>query len=288
MKITKAIIPAAGFGFRMYPISKAVPKALIPVVDRPAIQYIVDEAINAGCTDIAIIVSKEDVAIEKYFTTNIDYKFHTKTHNGIKIIEYYSFLVKPPKITIIKQNNQYGLGEALLCAENFCNGEPFVVLLGDTICLPENNKSCTSQMIETYNKYNRPVIVVKSIPNDKLRDYGIIEYNRPTSTSELNITDIVEKPNPNEAPSNLAIIGRYVLFPEIFAVLKSIEPDKNGEIQLTAALRKIKDNIGIITEFKYYDIGNIRSWHRSNFEIALNNPVLYEDYISMIKENNLK
>jgi len=268
----KAVIPAAGWGTRFFPMTKAQPKEMLPVVDKPVIQYVVEEAVASGCDDILIITGRNKRAIEDHFDSSLELDSHLKDAGDAKNLQESQSLSELADIHFIRQKEQKGLGDAVLYARYHCGGEPFVVLLGDTICIPHTGKKhCTAQMIESYNKKKEPVIVVEPVPYEKIKDYGIIAGEKLTET-EYQITDIVEKPNPNDAPSNLGAIGRYLLTPDIFDILKNTPPGKKGEIQLTDALRNLPSSTGLITTCTRYDIGDKPGWMKANLELTLQHP----------------
>lgn len=271
--VTKAVIPAAGWGTRFFPMTKAQPKEMLPVVDKPVIQYVVEEAVASGCDDILIITGRNKRAIEDHFDSSLELDYHLKQSGDRELLQESKTLSELADIHFIRQKEQHGLGDAVLYAEHHCGDEPFTVLLGDTICVPHlGKKPCTAQMIDAYAAQQKPVIVVEPVPVEKIRDYGIIAGTKIDDT-QYQITDIVEKPEPKDAPSNLGAIGRYLLTSEIFDHLKSTKPGKKGEIQLTDALRKLSEPIGLVTACTRYDIGDKPGWMRSNLELTLQHPV---------------
>lgn len=277
-KIVKAVIPAAGWGTRFFPMTKSQPKEMIPVIDKPVIQYVVEEAVKSGCDDILIITGKNKRAIEDHFDASNELKNHFRAVGDFELLEECEELDNLANIHYIRQKEQKGLGDAILCAEKHCGDEPFTVLLGDTFCLPyEGKKECILQMIDAYEKYNKPIIAVERVPYNKIKDYGIIGGIQK-SERVFQINEIVEKPSPDIAPSNLGAIGRYLLEPDIFDYLKQISPDKKGELQLTDALRLIDKPCGLITECSRYDIGDKIGWITANTELLLKHPI-YGDII---------
>jgi len=265
--VRKAVIPAAGLGTRFLPITKAQPKEMLPVVDKPVIQYVVEEAILSGIDDILIITGRNKRAIEDHFDRcfELEAKFsHRKTD---PFTESLKALADFPDLHFIRQREQKGLGDAVLLAGRHCDNEPFAVLLGDTICVsPE--KTCTRQMMEAFDHYQRSIIAVEPVAKNKIKDYGIID-GREIKKGVYEIDDIVEKPAPEQAPSNLGAIGRYVLTPEIFSLLADAIPGVGGEIQLTDALRKLNKPLGLVTDCRRYDIGDKLGWMKSSIELTL-------------------
>jgi UTP--glucose-1-phosphate uridylyltransferase len=267
--VRKVVIPAAGFGTRFLPITKVQPKEMLPVVDKPVIQYVVEEAVLSGIDDILIITGRNKRAIEDHFDRSfeLESKFRNKENNAF--YDSLKLLSDFPDLHFIRQREQRGLGDAILLAERHCDEEPFAVLLGDTICIsPENIRPCTRQMMDAYDRYHRPIIAVEPVPEQKIRDYGIID-GKEIDTGVYAIHDIVEKPAPENAPSNLGAIGRYILTPEIFPLLHDVIPGYGGEIQLTDALRILNDPLGLVTNCRRYDIGDKLGWMKSSIELTL-------------------
>jgi len=267
--VRKVVIPAAGLGTRFLPITKAQPKEMLPVVDKPVIQYVVEEAIQSGIEDILIITGRNKRAIEDHFDRCFELESKFNNHEKTSFSEALESLSAFPDIHFIRQREQRGLGDAVLHAERHCDGEPFAVLLGDTICIsPKNVSPCTRQMIDAYDHYQRSIIAVEPVPKNKIKDYGIID-GREVAKGVYEINDIVEKPAPENAPSNLGAIGRYVLTPDIFPLLHAGTPGVGGEIQLTDALRRLDKPLGLVTNCRRYDIGDKLGWMKSSIELTL-------------------
>lgn len=267
--IRKAVIPAAGLGIRFLPITRAQPKEMLPVVDKPVIQYVVEEAISSGIEDILIITGRNKRAIEDHFDLSCELERKLKHKKDLSLFDQDRQVSNMADIHYIRQKKQNGLGDAILHAARHCDEEPFAVLLGDTITVPcEGAKTCTSQMIEAFKKYQRTVVAVERVPQNKVKDYGIID-GVPLEEGVYEIKDIVEKPSLKNAPSDLGAIGRYILTPNIFDALREIEPGHDGEIQLTDALRRLSGSIGLETCCKRYDIGDKLGWMKSSIEMAL-------------------
>ena len=267
--VRKVVIPAAGLGTRFLPITKAQPKEMLPVVDKPVIQYVVEEAILSGIEDILIITGRNKRAIEDHFDRcfELEVKFNNQEKNPFS--EALNTLSDFPDIHFIRQREQRGLGDAVLLAERHCDGEPFAVLLGDTICIsPKNYSPCTRQMMDAFDRYKRSIIAVEPVPKNKIKDYGIID-GREVATGVYEINDIIEKPAPEHAPSDLGAIGRYILTPEIFPLLHEIPSGVGGEIQLTDALRRLDQPLGLVTKCRRYDIGDKLGWMKSSIELTL-------------------
>jgi UTP--glucose-1-phosphate uridylyltransferase len=269
MTVKKAVIPAAGLGTRFLPITKAQPKEMLPVVDKPVIQYVVEEAVLSGIEDILIITGRNKRAIEDHFDRcfELESKFGHNTDNTF--YESLTTLSELPDIHYIRQKEQRGLGDAVLHAERHCHGDPFAVLLGDTICIsPKGEPPCTRQMIDAFTRYQKPIIAVEPVPQEKIRDYGIIDALE-IEEGVYAIRDIVEKPSTDTAPSNLGAIGRYILTPEIFSLLRDVKPGYGSEIQLTDALRHFHEPLGLVTNCRRYDIGDKLGWMKSSIELTL-------------------
>ena len=254
-------------------MTKSQPKEMLPVVDKPVIQYVVEEAVASGCDDILIITGKNKRAIEDHFDASLELEHHLQQSGDLELLQENKALSELADVHFIRQKEQRGLGDAILYAEKHCGDEPFSVLLGDTICIPhEGQKHCTAQMIDAYAEYQQSVIVVEPVVQEKIKDYGIIAGNK-LDDAHYQITDIVEKPEPEDAPSNLGAIGRYLLTPDIFDILKTTTPGRKGEIQLTDALRRLPKSLGLVTACTRYDIGDKPGWIKSNMELTLKHPV---------------
>ena len=268
-QVKKAVIPAAGWGTRLLPATKAQPKEMLPVVDKPVIQYVVEEAIVSGITDILIITGRNKRAIEDHFDRSFELESKFNADRTNPFYRSLRSLSDMPDLHYIRQKEQKGLGDAVLLAERHCDDEPFAVLLGDTICIsPPGVATCTRQMTDAYDRYKKPIIAVEPVPKNKIKDYGIID-GKEISKGVFAIKDIIEKPAPGRAPSNLGAIGRYILPPAIFPLLRAIPPGHHGEIQLTDAIRQLDEPLGLITDCRRYDIGDKLGWMKSSIELTL-------------------
>ena len=280
--IRRAVIPAAGMGTRFLPITRAQPKEMLPVVDKPVIQYVVEEAISSGIEDILIITGRGKRAIEDHFDISCELERKLKK-SDLTLLDQDRQISNMADIHYIRQKEQKGLGDAILHAERHCNDEPFVVLLGDTITVPCNGaKTCTSQMIDVFHKYQKTVVAVEQVPQNKVKDYGIIDGTL-LEDGVYEIRDIVEKPSPKEAPSDLGAIGRYILTPDIFDILRNVKPGHGGEIQLTDALRCLNGSIGLVACCKRYDIGDKLGWMKSSIEMTLAREEFADDLRAFMK-----
>lgn len=267
--VKKAVIPAAGHGTRFLPITKSQPKEMIPVVDKPTIQYVVEEAVESGADDILIVTGRGKRAIEDHFDHSFELESVLKQKQDFDAVAELENIARLADIHYMRQKIAAGLGHAVLCAEKHVGNNPFAVLLGDIITLSDN--PCTKALIDIYNTRHGSVIAVERVPMEEVKKYGVIKAEQ-VDDNIYKIVDLVEKPSPDEAPSNLAILGRYVLTPAIFDALHDTKPGKGGEIQLTDALKLLLER-----EYIYayevtgprYDIGNKLSWIKATIELAL-------------------
>lgn len=283
-EVRRAIIPAAGLGTRFLPMTKAQPKEMLPVVDKPVIQYVVEEAIQSGIEDILIITGRGKRAIEDHFDSSFELEWKLKQKGDMRLFEQAESLSKMVDIHYIRQKEQKGLGDAILHAERHCDGEPFAVLLGDTITVPyPGEKTCTCQMMDAFQRYKKTIIAIEPVPLDKIQDYGIIDGNE-IERLIYEIFNIIEKPNLDQAPSNLGAIGRYILTPEIFDLLKETNPGHGGEVQLTDALRQLKKPLGLVTKCRRYDIGDKLGWMKSSIELAMEREEFAKDMKVFLRE----
>lgn len=254
--IRKAVIPAAGLGTRFLPATKAQPKEMLPVVDKPVIQYVVEEAIASGIKDILIITGKGKRAIEDHFG---------KSELENEFLDEIEEMMSHVNLLYTRQREPRGLGDAVYHARSFVGEEAFALLLGDTITIPE----CTKEIIKKYEEYKTSIIAVEEVPREKISSYGIIKGKEVEGDIHL-VEDLVEKPSTEEAPSNLGILGRYVLTPAIFDAIERTPPGKGNEIQLTDALRIVREKIyACVYRGRRYDIGNKLDWLKSNIELSL-------------------
>lgn len=265
----KAVIPAAGLGTRFLPATKAQPKEMLPVFNKPTIQYVVEEAVSAGIDDILIITGKGKRSIEDHFDRSFELEYFLQNSGKTENLMEIEAISDMADIYYVRQKKQKGLGDAILCAKKHIDGDPFAVLLGDTITQsPNPQRSCIRQLMDTFYKFHSSTIAIERVPDEKIERYGIIKGSE-ISDSVYKIEDMVEKPKLGEAPSNLAITGRYILVPEIFDYIENVKPGVGGEIQLTDAMRSLKEVYGYVFDGKIYDIGNTVEWLKSSIEIAL-------------------
>lgn len=274
MKVRKAIIPAAGLGTRFLPATKAQPKEMIPIVDIPAIQYIVEEAVASGIEEILIITGRNKASMENHFDRNIELELALQSKHDMEKLQLLESIADKVDIHYVRQKTPKGLGHAISCARTFVGNEPFAVLLGDDIV--DNPVPCTKQLIDIYEKYQCTVLGVQQVPPENVNLYGILDVS-PVEGSVWKVSDMVEKPERDKAPSNIAILGRYVITPEIFPILEVTKPGKGGEIQLTDALKTLSETQAMYAyqfEGKRYDIGNKLGYLEATVEFALNRPDL--------------
>lgn len=265
----KAVIPAGGLGTRFLPVTKAQPKEMLPVVDKPTIQYVVEEAEASGIDDVLIITGRGKRAIEDHFDRSVELENFLKLKKSEHHLLEMEKLCDLADIHYIRQKESRGLGHAILCAKNYVGNEPFTVLLGDTITL--TSVPCTKKLIEIFEEYKASVIAVEEVPEEKVESYGIIKGKQIEDDLYM-VEDLIEKPSIDEAPSNLAIFGRYVLTPAIFDCLAKTPPGRNQEIQLTDALKILLQTQPIYAyrvTGKRYDIGNKLDWLKATIELAL-------------------
>jgi len=267
--IRKAVIPAAGFGTRLLPASKSQPKEMLPIVDTPAIQYVVEEAVASGITDILMIIGKGKRAIEEHFDRNFDLENELAAKGKEQELADLRRISNLANIHFVWQKELNGLGDAISYARNHVGDEPFAVLLGDT--LVQSDSPVTRQLMLAYERYQESVVALEEVPMDKVDRYGIIKGKSIDHNIYL-VEDFVEKPVPEEAPSNLAIAGRYVLSPEIFDYIAKTPRGKNDEVQLTDAMRLLvadRAMYGLRFNGRRFDIGNRLDFVKTNIEFAL-------------------
>jgi UTP--glucose-1-phosphate uridylyltransferase len=267
--ITKAVIPAAGVGTRLLPATKAQPKEMLPIIDTPAIQYVVQEAVDAGVEDILIVTGRDKRAIEDHFDRNVELELHLERRGDDDALRAVRSVADLARVHYVRQPTQAGLGDAIRCARAFVGDQPFAVLLGDTLI--DAPVPITRRSIEAYEEHGAPVVAVENVPADKVGRYGIVGAT-PYGDSLYRVDRLVEEPLPEEAPSTLAVAGRYVLTPNVFGALDTVGPGKNDEIQLTDALASLLERAPIIAfpiEGQRYDIGNKLDYLKTVLAFAL-------------------
>jgi UTP-glucose-1-phosphate uridylyltransferase len=250
----KAVIPAAGLGTRFLPATKAQPKEMLPVYNKPTIQYVVEEAVASGIDDILIITGKGKRSIEDHFDRSFELEYSLRNCGKMDYLVEVEAISEMADIYYVRQKKQKGLGDAIHCAKKHIDGQPFAVLLGDTIS--QSKVPCTKQLLDVHEKYNASAIAIERVPRDKIERYGIIK-GQQVEDSVYRIEDMVEKPRPEDAPSDLAITGRYVLESEIFDHIENVEPGVGGEIQLTDAMRQLDEIYGTYSMGKCMILGTM-------------------------------
>lgn len=278
MVIQKAVIPAAGLGTRFLPVTKASPKEMLPLVDKPLIQYVVEEAVASGIAEVIIVTGRGKRAIEDHFDISFELEENLKENGKKSILKEIRKIPMLADFCYVRQLKAKGLGHAILTARHLIGDEPFAVLLGDDIV--DAKVPALRQMTRVYNKYHAPVVALVRVGMDEVKNYGIIKGKKIDSRL-LIIEDLIEKPEPTAAPSDLAVIGRYILVPEIFGLLDTVKPGKNGEIQLTDGLKVLAKRgpiYGYIVEGKRYDAGDKLGFLKATVEFALKNPDLGNDF----------
>jgi len=280
----KAVIPAAGLGTRFLPLTKTSPKEMLPLVDKPAIHYVVEEAIQAGIEDILIITGRGKRSIEDYFDKSFELEYFLKKKNDNQKLQEIQEISEMADIHYIRQKEPRGLGHAILCAKKHVDTEPFAVLLGDDVIV--SKVPCIQQLINQFQKYKATILAVEHLPKNVLHRYGVIHYSS-CKDQLYDVQDLIEKPPLGKAPSDLATIGRYILSPKIFDCLIKTSPGLNDEIQLTDALNLLRREEHIYAyEFqgKRYDLGNKMGWLKTLLDFALQRDEFREEILSYIKD----
>lgn len=276
-KVKKAVFPAAGLGTRFLPATKASPKEMLPIVDKPMIQYAVEEAESCNIKEFIMITGKSKRAIEDHFDYAWELEENLKSKGKKAMLKEIQRLAKH-QFAYIRQGAPLGLGHAILCAKPFVNNEPFAVILSDDIIDPDDN--LLADMIKISNKYNATVLALQRVPKSEISRYGVIA-GKEIKKNVFKISDMIEKPKPSAAPSDLAIIGRYILTPNIFSIIEKTPPGKGGEIQLTDAIKtmlKRKPVYGYLFEGKRYDGGDKVGYLKATVELALKDPNLKDEF----------
>ncbi|WP_404406001.1 UTP--glucose-1-phosphate uridylyltransferase GalU [Jeotgalibacillus malaysiensis] len=284
MKVRKAIIPAAGLGTRFLPATKAMPKEMLPIVDKPTIQYIVEEAIEAGIEDIIIVTGKGKRAIEDHFDHSFELEQNLYQKGKFELLDAVQHSSRMVDIHYIRQKEPKGLGHAIWCARKFIGDEPFAVLLGDDIVQAE--KPCLKQLIEQFNRYRSSIIGVQPVKAEDVSRYGIVDGEQMNERL-YQVRELVEKPSREEAPSNLAILGRYILTPGIMKLLENQTPGAGDEIQLTDAIASLNEHEAVYAyhfDGKRYDVGEKMGFIQTTIEFALQRPELKDQLTEYLKE----
>ncbi len=284
--IRKAVIPAAGFGTRFLPATKAQPKEMLPVVDTPVIQYVVTEAVQSGITDIIIVIGRGKRAIEEHFDRSLELEAQLEKSGKTAQLRSIREISEMADIHFVWQREMRGLGDAVYCARHHVGDEPFAVLLGDTIIEAAGPIPVTRQLADIHDAHDAPVIALQEVPQDHVSRYGIAKGTQPRN-GIMQITDLIEKPSIEEAPSNLAVSARYILTPEIFGFIADTKRGKNNEIQLTDAIRSLlqtRTAYGLQFEGKRYDVGNKTDFVTTNIDFALRDPDMRAELAAYIRQ----
>jgi UTP--glucose-1-phosphate uridylyltransferase len=291
--VTKAVVPVAGLGTRFLPATKATPKALMPIVDKPAIQYVVEEAAAAGLQDVVLITDDRQQSIAAHFSRDPDLEQALEAKGNTKALADVRAPTELARVSYIRQPTPRGLGHAVLCAAGHVGDEPFAILLGDDLISADD--ALVARMIAARQKYGGSIVALMEVPADQVSAYGVAAF-KPTDDADIvAVTDLIEKPDISEAPSNWIVIGRYVCDPAIFGVLRQTPPGRGGEIQLTDALRTLavadRDANadgggvhGVLFRGRRFDTGNKQDFLRTTVEFATARPDLAPDFVPWLKE----
>lgn len=291
-RIRKAVIPAAGLGTRVLPATKAQPKEMLVIVDKPALQYLVEELVEAGIEEILIVTGRNKVSIENHFDYSYELEKTLEEKGKKDLLKVVNNISKMSNIYYVRQKKPLGLGHAISCAEAFVGDEPFVVLLGDDIIYTDKDKGqspVTKQLVEKYNELQGGTILgVQEVPHENVSKYGIIKPLKQIDEKTVAVEDFIEKPSVDEAPSNLAALGRYVLEPEVFSYLKRTKPGKGGEIQLTDAILAMKNDGEKLYAYNFdglrYDTGDKFGMFVANVEFGLRHEELKDKVKDYLKD----
>lgn len=288
MKIKKAVIPVAGLGTRFLPATKTVPKELLPIVDTPAIQYVVQEAVDSGISEVIFVTGRNKDSIEDHFDENPELEQVLDERGQTETVQSLRRVAEMIEVVSVRQKRPLGLGHAVLCARDLVGDEPFAVLLSDDLI--DSSLPCLRQLLEVFENKKESVIALRRVPDHEVQRYGIVQ-GKQLSNRLYEVDDMVEKPRPDEAPSRLAIIGRYILQPKIFSLLEKVTPGRGGEIQLTDAIAQLarqKKVYGYEFEGEHYDIGDKLGFVRATIAYALKRPELKEtvkEYLRTVISN---
>ena len=288
MHVRKAVFPAAGLGTRFLPATKAQPKEMLPLVDKPTIQYVVEEAVASGLSDIIIVTGRGKRAIEDHFDAAFELEYYLADRGKTEELEQIRTISALASVSYVRQKEPLGLGHAILCARALVGDEPFAVFLGDDI-IGGAPTPCMRQLLDVFTRHGGPVIAVERVPRERIHQYGVIA-GRNVGGRVWEITDLVEKPRAEEAPSDLAIIGRYVLTPDLFEILATTAADRRGEVQLTdglRALRRQRAMYAVEFEGRRYDTGDKLGFLKATVEFALARPDLGDEFRAYLKKLDL-
>ena len=288
MKVRKAVIPAAGLGTRFLPATKSQPKEMLPIVDKPTIQYIIEEAAAAGVEDIIVVTGRNKRSIEDHFDRSIELELELERTGKEQLLQMVKSIPEIANIHFIRQKQPLGLGHAVLTASHFIGDEPFAVLLGDDVVLAR--KPVLQQMVAVFNEYKTSILGVQEVAPEVVHKYGIVDC-KPVDEDIFKVKDLVEKPAREAAPSRIAILGRYILTPSIFSYLETQTPGAGGEIQLTDGLKRLAQDEAMyayIFKGHRYDVGTKIGFLQANIEFALRNPEITDElkaYLDALHDN---
>jgi len=284
MKVKKAVFPVAGLGTRFLPATKSSPKEMLPLIDKPLVQYVVEEAVASGIEQILFVTGRGKRAIEDHFDISIELETHLEEKGKSKTLQAVREIADLLDIFYVRQKKALGLGHAILCAKDFVGNEPFAVLLGDDII--DSEQPCLRQLLDTFDAHQGSVLALERVPMENISSYGCVRAN-PLSGRVYEVLDMVEKPKQEEAPSDMAIIGRYVLTPRIFAFLEQQEPGKGGEIQLTDAILKLSREekvYGCLFEGLRHDCGDKLGFLKATVDMALKRKEFKREFEAYLRQ----
>lgn len=284
MKVKKAVFPVAGMGTRFLPATKSSPKEMLPLIDKPLVQYVVEEAVESGIEQILFVTGRGKRAIEDHFDISIELETHLLEKGKNKTLQAVREIADLLDIFYVRQKKALGLGHAILCAKDFVGNEPFAVLLGDDII--DSERPCLRQLLDTFETYNSSVLALEKVPMENISSYGCVKA-QAVSERIFEVLDMVEKPKREEAPSDMAIIGRYVLTPRIFGILEQQEPGKGGEIQLTDAILKLSKEekvYGCLFDGLRHDCGDKLGFLKATVDMALKRPEFKKEFEEYLRQ----
>ena len=287
--VRKAVIPAAGLGTRFLPATKALPKEMLPIVDIPTVQYIIEEAVKSGIEEILIITNSNKHCMENHFDKSYELEERLREGGKIEALQMIEDIANLANIYYVRQKEPRGLGHAIMCAKSFIGNEPFAILLGDDVVVNRNTKPALKQLIDVYYEVGASVVGVQRVPKDQVNKYGIVEpsHSKKAEGRLVKLCNMFEKPSAEEAPSDLAVLGRYVLAPEIFELLETQTVGTGGEIQLTDAIKRLMDTQAVYAydfEGKRYDVGDKFGFIKATIDFSLAREELHDSVLAYMKE----
>ncbi|SHK38156.1 UTP--glucose-1-phosphate uridylyltransferase GalU [Tepidibacter formicigenes] len=283
-KVRKAIIPAAGLGTRFLPATKAQPKEMLPIVDKPTLQYIIEEAVESGIEEILIITGRNKKSIEDHFDKSVELELELENKGKKELLEIVRNISNMINIHYIRQKEPKGLGHAISCAKHFIGNEPFAVMLGDDIV--DSKIPCLKQLMNAYSEYRTTILGVQDVLKNDVNKYGIVG-GKHIEDRIYKVKDLVEKPDPDKAPSNIAILGRYIITPSIFEILENLPPGKGGEIQLTDGLKELSKREAMYAynfEGRRYDVGDKLGFLQATVDFALKRDNLKDEFLDYLNK----